>query len=51
MLFRYLSLIVLKDFIILYSDDSDVTVLDDDKVEEVKETAGRGRGHGHGGHG
>ena len=35
MLFAYLSLLVLKDFIIYYSDDSDIAVLDDDEVEEV----------------
>ena len=51
MLFGYLSLIVLKDFIIFYSDDSDIAVLDDDEVGEVKEKAGTRRGHGNGGHG
>ena len=48
MLFGYLSKIVVKDFIIFYSDNSDIAVLDDDDVEEVKEKAGTGRGHGHG---
>ena len=50
-MFGYLSLIVLKDFIIFYSDDSYIAVLDDDEVEEVKEKAWTGRGCGHGGHG
>ena len=40
-LFACLSLIVLKDFIIFYSDNSDIAVLDDDEVEEVKEKAGQ----------
>ena len=40
MLFGYLSLIALNDFIIFYSDDSDVVVIDNDEVDEVKETAG-----------
>ena len=52
MLFGYLSKIVVKDFIIYYSDNSDIAVLDDDDdVGEVKEKAGTGRGHGHGCHG
>ena len=51
MLFLYLSLIVLKDFVIFYSDDSDVVVLDEGDVDDVTEKAVTGRGRGHGGHG
>ena len=51
MLFLYLSLIVLKDFVIFYSDNSDVVVLDDGEVDDVKEKAVTGRGLGCGAHG
>ena len=47
----HIFIIVLKDFSIFYSNDSDIAVLDDDEVEEVKEKAGKGRGCGCGGHG
>ena len=36
-------------YVCCYSGDSDIAVLDDDEVEEVKEKAGTGRGCGHGG--
>ena len=49
MLFLYLSLIVLKDFVIFSSDNSDVVVLDEGDADDITEKAVTGRGRWCGG--